>query len=275
MNCQECCDYLDPYFDSELDAGETVRVKQHLRDCPECRQRLHSREVLRELLSNPELKYSVPPRLGEELKSEVHSLADSHKERSIRTSSPSWFFVPLALAAVMTLFFGLLFLNKNGLLHRSSASSLVDEVVGGHVRSLLAAHLLDVPSTDQHTVKPWFDGKLKFAPPVQDFAAQGFRLIGGRLDYLMGRETAALVYQRNKHLINLFLWPGESNSKESPRSFSRNGYNLISWSHDGFDFWAVSDVSAADLERFAELALERHPPEPESSGRGPETSSSP
>jgi anti-sigma factor RsiW len=256
MNCQECRDYIDPYFDSELDTGDAIRVREHLRDCPECRQRLQSREALRGLLGDPELKFEIPETLREGLISRFRPRTTSVRERFAGKYTDRWIFVPLALAAAIALLFGLAFLNKNTRVEPLNDQSLVDEVVADHVRSLLATHLLDVPSTDQHTVKPWFDGKLKFAPPVQDFADHGFRLIGGRLDYLNGQEVAAAVYQKNKHIINLFLWPAESNRNGSPRSFSRNGYNIIHWNYDGFDRWAVSDVSAADLEAFA--GLQRH-----------------
>jgi anti-sigma factor RsiW len=124
-------------------------------------------------------------------------------------------------------------------------------VISSHVRSLLATHLLDVPSTDQHTVKPWFDGKLKFSPPVHDFAERGFRLIGGRLDYLNGREVTALVYQRRLYVINLFIWPSASGRNTAAESFSKDGYNVSHWVRDGFEFWAVSDVNAEDLRAFA------------------------
>ena len=253
MNCQECRDYIDPYFDSELDTGDAICVGQHLRDCPECRERLQSREALRGLLGRPELRFEIPETLRERLVSRFRPPAISLRERFLRKYTAPRIFVPLALAAGITLLFGLVFLNKNGLFERPNASSLVDEVVADHVRSMLATHLLDVPSTDQHTVKPWFDGKLKFAPPVQDFADRGFRLIGGRLDYLNGQEVAAVVYQKNKHIINLFLWPSESKGDGLPRSFSRNGYNIVHWNRDGFDWWAVSDVNAADLQTFAGL----------------------
>jgi anti-sigma factor RsiW len=121
-------------------------------------------------------------------------------------------------------------------------------VISSHVRSLLATHL---PSTDQHTVKPWFDGKLKFSPPVHDFAERGFRLIGGRLDYLNGREVTALVYQRRLYVINLFIWPSASGRNTAAESFSKDGYNVSHWVRDGFEFWAVSDVNAEDLRAFA------------------------
>jgi len=120
---------------------------------------------------------------------------------------------------------------------------------------LLATHLLDVASSDQHTVKPWFDGKLKFSPPVQDFTTQGFPLMGGRLDYINGREVAALVYHRNKHIINLFIAPSEFGRTEAVQSFAKDGYNVLHWDRGGFEFWAVSDVNAGELRAFADLAM--------------------
>jgi anti-sigma factor RsiW len=130
-------------------------------------------------------------------------------------------------------------------------------VISSHVRSLLATHLLDVPSSDQHTVKPWFTGKLEFSPPVQDFAERGFSLIGGRLDYVHGRDVAALVYRRNKHLINLFIWPSEAGPTAPVQNFAENGYNVLHWDQGGFSFWAVSDVSTEDLRALAALEMQR------------------
>ena len=151
---------------------------------------------------------------------------------------------------------GLAFLNQGGVFNRSQSNSIAQDVISSHLRSLLATHLFDVPSTDQHTVKPWFDGKLKFSPPVQDFAEHGFRLTGGRLDYLNGREVAALVYQRRLHIINLFIWPSESSRNTVATSFSKDGYNVLHWAHEGFEFWAVSDVNAEDMRAFADLEFQ-------------------
>src|SRR5262249_48205495 len=131
------------------------------------------------------------------------------------------------------------------------ASAIVDQVVANHVRSLLASQLVDVVSSDQHTVKPWFDGKIDFAPEVRDLAANGFPLVGGRLDYLDGKTVVALVYHRNKHPINLFITPASTNRRSSPTAITRRGYNVLSWANNGMAYWAVSDLNTIELREFA------------------------
>jgi anti-sigma factor RsiW len=134
----------------------------------------------------------------------------------------------------------------------SPEQQLAQEVVSSHVRSLMASHVTDVASSDQHTVKPWFNGRLDFSPPVKNLAAQEFPLIGGRLDYLGGRSVAALVFQRHKHIINLIVWPAKmTDSKATPVGPSQ-GYNLIHWSEAGMAFWAVSDLNEKELMEFVQ-----------------------
>jgi anti-sigma factor RsiW len=148
-----------------------------------------------------------------------------------------------------------------GLRGPSNDQQLAAEVLTSHVRSLEANHLMDVASTDQHTVKPWFDGKLDFSPPVEDLASDGFPLVGGRLDYLDGRQVAALVYQRRKHFINVFVWPDTRGSGSTQTIQPQHGYNMTRWSRGGFQFWAVSDVNAQDLADFVRLLQARTAPE--------------
>ena len=256
MNCGECHDFIDAYIDNELDVATTISVKQHLGGCSQCQQLLESRNVVGALLSDPEVRFETPDSLQAKIQSALPAVTSSAKDRSGRRSAIPWITIPLALAAAFVVVLGLVFLYQGTTLDRSHGNALANEVISSHLRSLLAAHLLDVPSSDQHTVNPWFDGKLKFSPPVQDFTDHGFRLIGGRLDYLNGREVAALIYQRSKHIINLFIWPSEPGREATGQSFAKDGYNVLHWNRDGFEFWAVSDVNALDLRTFASLEMQ-------------------
>jgi anti-sigma factor RsiW len=260
MNCEECQEFIDAYIDNELDAAATIAVKRHLRECTACAQVFEARKGLQALLAKPELAFDVPDSLRTRVLSALPVAPVKPKEHSDRFRKRiviPWFSVPLALAAVLAIVFGLALLEPGWRPGRSGDRALVAQVISGHVRSLLATHLLDVPSTDQHTVKPWFAGKLEFSPPVQDFAQRGFDLIGGRLDYLDNREVAALVYRRNKHIINLFIWPSKPDHAGPVQSFSENGYNVLHWERNGFSFWAVSDVRMEDLRAFADLEMQQ------------------
>jgi len=261
MNCEECQEFIDAYIDSELDAAATITVKRHLRECAACTRFLEARKALRALLGRSELAFDVPDSLRTRVLSSlpVAVAPAKPKERSDRFRKRfviPWFSVPVAVAAVLAVIFGLFLLQPGWTPGQWRDRTLVAQVISSHVRSLLATHLLDVPSTDQHTVKPWFAGKLEFSPPVQDFAQRGFELIGGRLDYLDNREVAALVYRRNKHIINLFIWPSKPGNAGPVQSFSENGYNVLHWERGGFSFWAVSDVRMEDLRAFADLEMQ-------------------
>ncbi|MGZ6175913.1 MAG: anti-sigma factor family protein, partial [Candidatus Binataceae bacterium] len=145
------------------------------------------------------------------------------------------------------------------------ADVIAREVLTSHLRSLMPGHLMDVVSTDQHTVKPWFDGRVDFSPPVADFAAAGFRLIGGRLDYLDGRPVAVLVYQRRKHIVNVFVWPSPDGSQSAIENTTHDGYNLLHWRRGGMNYWMASDLNAQEMSDFAGLLrAEGAPPAPHS-----------
>jgi anti-sigma factor RsiW len=138
----------------------------------------------------------------------------------------------------------------------SEETLLVNDIVANHVRSMMANHITDVASSDSHTVKPWFGGKLDYSPPTKDLSEQGFRLIGGRLDYLDHRSVGALVYQRNQHFINLFVWPSNSTLVKPEDQLTRQGYNLIHWTSSGMTYWLVSELNSTELNECARLLKE-------------------
>jgi len=248
MDCVEKRNLIDGYLDGELDLVKSIEMEAHLKECRACAQMVENHRALREALVSGSVAFRAPAGLERRIRASL-----PREPRAAPASSLlSWRWLSLAACATAVV---LLTWNLAPRLARTSAQErLTQEVVSSHVRSLMASHLADVVSTDQHTVKPWFDGKLDFAPPVNDLAAEGFPLAGGRLDYLNDRPVAALVYQRRKHFINLFIWPASEGGESGERTATRQGYNVLHWRKGGMNFWAVSDVSAADLEQFARLA---------------------
>ena len=244
MNCQQARALIHAHQDGELDAANTLQVDQHLADCPQCFAAARNLGTLRVLLRNDALRFRAPAELRRVIRT---SVADATRATEDATRAPSlWWRIGLAAAAMVAAMVAFVLWPS----HREDP--LLAELTSSHVRSLMVAHLTDVESGDQHTVKPWFDGKLDFAPPVRDLRDSGFPLFGGRLDYLAARPVAALVYSRQKHLINLFVWP-ETLPDTAPHAAERNGYHLIHWSVQGMTFWAVSDLNEKDLMDFARI----------------------
>jgi anti-sigma factor RsiW len=228
---------LDAYVDRELDPPAEQRVQAHLDSCGICRRRVDERQTLARLVRST-ATYAAPPQLRARL------ALQTRRRISLQRLS-TW-----AAAAVLVVSVG------SGLLLIRSAAARADvateEAVNGHVRSMMADHLFDVRSTDQHTVKPWFLGKLDFAPPVVDLASVGFPLVGGRLDYLDGRSVAALVYPRRQHPINVFIAPaGAAPDRPTLEERSIRGFQVRHWTRGGMTFWAVSDLNAVELSEFA------------------------
>ncbi|HEV7966469.1 MAG TPA: anti-sigma factor [Candidatus Acidoferrales bacterium] len=262
MNCKLTQRSVAGYLDGELDLVRTIEMETHLKDCPSCALELESQRALRTALQRSSLAYASPPGLRDRIQSSLRaSTGVEFRER--KSKWPSLHFWQLAGAFALLVLISIVGRQWTARLRApSSDERIAAEVFSSHVRSLEGNHLMDVVSTDQHTVKPWFDGKLDFSPPVEDLASDGFPLIGGRLDYLEGRQVAALIYQRRKHLINVFVWPDATGPGAAGAVESRQGYNIMRWSRGGFQFWAVSDVAAADLAQFARLLDTRISSEP-------------
>ena|SRR5579872_7108430 len=248
MNCQEVIPLTNAYADGELDLVRTLELEKHFTSCEECSRAYENVQALKTVLKAPELRFEAPPQLARQIRRATR-LKAAGPDRGPWWSS-LWIRagIPFACTAVIAL------LLVSVLTWNSAETQIVQEVTASHVRSLMIDHKTDIASSDQHTVKPWFDGKLDFAPPVLDFADRGFPLLGGRLDYLQGRPVAALVYQRHKHFINLFIWPITGNSNAPDRAAAFHGYNLIHWNKSGMTFWLISDLNHGELEDFVKLA---------------------
>jgi len=253
MNCQEIETLKHAYADRELDLVRTTEIEHHLSDCRACAQAYENIRALSSALKSADLYFKAPAQLQRRIR---ESLGAENKDAPTlqRSNAPTLFWwqwlkwgIPVAGTALIAV------LLATALIRPSADERLAQEVTASHLRSLMANHLTDVASSDQHTVKPWFAGKVDFAPPVKDLAAQGFPLVGGRLDYLQDRPVAALVYQRNQHKINLFIWPATRSANTTEKSAVRRGCNLIHWNESGMTFWAVSDLNPTELREFAEL----------------------
>jgi anti-sigma factor RsiW len=263
MNCEEAIKLMDGYLDGELDPITSQTIEQHMRECPKCDQAYKTHGSLIRAIGNATPYFKAPAGLRERIQS---SLREEITEQPVRNGvrgsqvlfrrrqpelrtilwGRSWNWLALAAAVLLAAIIGW---NLFPRLQQPGADQfLATELIASHVRSLMANHLTDVASSDQHTVKPWLDTKLDFAPPVVDLSSEGFPLIGGRLDYLDNRPAAVLIYQRRKHFINLFVWPAEPNASRATKTISRQGYQLLHWVDSDFNYWAVSDVSANDLQ---------------------------
>jgi anti-sigma factor (TIGR02949 family) len=261
MSCELTHRYVHGYLDGELDLVHTIEMEAHLKGCPDCAQETESLKALRAAMKRNSLAHAAPTALRERIQSSLYASSEADVPKK-KIKWPSLNVLQLAGAFAL---FAMISIGGWQLTARLRASSsdqrIAAEVFSSHVRSLEGNHLMDVISTDQHTVKPWFDGKLDFSPPVEDLASDGFPLVGGRLDYVENREVAALIYQRRKHFINLFVWPNPTGSNSTRPIESLQGYNIMRWSRGGFEFWAVSDVAATDLAQFARLFETRASPE--------------
>jgi anti-sigma factor RsiW len=245
MNHEEAAKLLGPYLDGELDLTMCMQLEEHLAGCADCRQKLEAQQELVALIQAEIPRLKAPPFLATRIQAGLRS------EGSTADDVPSrgrffrgWALAGLAAAAVVIL--------AVALFRAQGIPELDRDAVANHVRSLQVNHLMDVASTDQHTVKPWFAGKLDYSPPVVDLASSGYPLVGGRLDVLDHRNVAAIVYQRRKHFINLFIWPSGASSLHQ-RVFREDGYHAMGWTRSGMNFLAVSELGEGELKDFVQM----------------------
>ncbi|MBX4928142.1 anti-sigma factor family protein [Rhizobium binae] len=251
--CSEWRVMLHGFVDGELDSVHAAQLEDHLATCADCRAEMEKVQAVREIIHQNGVRWRPP----EALRSHVLSML-SFEQAVVASSLPQtrqgpvwrstldfirqWSFIPSLAVLAASAF---LFVNAP-----SQTALLQDQILSSHIRSMMADHLTDVLTSDQHTVKPWFNGKLDFSPPVSDLSKDGFPLIGGRVDYIGGRTVAAIVYRRHGHIINLFVWPAASTAETTT---VHDGYNVTQWSDGGLAFSAISDVAASDLVEFEVL----------------------
>jgi anti-sigma factor RsiW len=241
MTCDEAEILLHALIDRELDAGHVREVEDHIAGCPRCAARLAAYREMSKAVARSDLRFAAPPALRRRIEAALPQPQAPSRRAVLRG-----FAMGSAVSAIAAT--GLVAI----VLRNDDDSRIKSEVVSAHLRSLQAGHLTDVLSTDQHTVKPWFNGKLDVAPPVLDLTAQGFTLIGGRLDYVDARPVGAIVYRRRLHVINLFVAQTANTETRAARTETFQGFNIRSWNEGGLNFWAVSDLAADELAEFGE-----------------------
>jgi anti-sigma factor (TIGR02949 family) len=242
MECAEARLRLDAYLDGELAGDDRAALREHLATCPDCAPELAALEGLRDSIRRSAPAYRAPPALRAQIR------AGLRRERTANAagglSASAWVAYAASLLLAVAVGSGGTYL----VLGERQQDTLAEEVIDSHLRSLLADHLTDVASSDKHTVKPWFAGKTDLSPPGVDLAAQGFPLVGGRLDLIAGRPVPALVYRAGKHVINVFVLPKARG--DEPETVTRRGYSLRHWVSGDLGYWAVSDAAADEFDKF-------------------------
>jgi anti-sigma factor RsiW len=259
--CEDKSLLLHAYSDGELDLVRSIEIEEHVKTCAACAQELREQQTLRKGIRSANIYHRAPEALRARIIASASTGPGQERGRSLNAPSTmrivprrptfEWFAVAAAILIALTLGIRVV----PGVLNARQGDLIAEEMVASHIRSLQPGHLMDVVSTDQHTVKPWFDGKLDFSPPVRDLAGQGYPLVGGRLDYVGGRDVAALVYQVRKHYINVFVWPDDGKQAKPPEFVSRQGYNVVCQSNGGMRLCGVTDANADDLRLFMQLLV--------------------
>ena len=243
-------DQLDAYLDGELAAVDARELEAHVAQCAECARFRDGRIALRQAIGARVASLEAPPLLHERVRAALRAAQQAASPAVASARRPVVAWRGLALAASFVL---VALGSWQVAARRAAGDALTDALLASHVRSLMPGHLTDVLTSDQHTVKPWFNGRLDYSPPVYDFSGRGYPLLGGRLDYVRNRPVAALVYGRRQHLINVFLWPAADPLKAGPAKEDRRGYHLRHWTAPDYTYWVVSDLGATELDEFVGL----------------------
>jgi anti-sigma factor RsiW len=241
MTCDEAEILLHALIDGELDAGHACEVEAHIASCPRCAAQFEAYREMSKAVAGAGLRYAAPPPLRRRIEASLPQAQMPSRRAVLRGFAMGSAASAIAATGLVAI-----------ILRNDDAQRIESEIVSAHLRSLQAGHLTDVLSTDQHTVKPWFNGKLDVSPPVVDLTAQGFTLIGGRLDYVDARAIAAIVYRRRAHLINLFVSQTASTERQSAKIETIQGFNIRRWSDRGLNYWAVSDLAKDELAEFGD-----------------------
>lgn len=240
MTCEEATVLLHALIDGELDAGHARQVEAHTTGCARCAAELRAHRALTQALRSNSLRYASPASLRSRIDRAIPVPAAGTSRRSLLQG----FALGSVMSAIAATGLAVVIVGQGG------DDRLLSEAVSAHLRSLQPDRLTDVVSTDQHTVKPWFNGRIDLAPPVIDLTMQGFRLVGGRLDYIDGRPVAAIVYRRRMHVINVFVMQSVGAAAAAPRLESFQGFNILRWSDQGLSLLAVSDLNQDELKEF-------------------------
>ncbi|HKO71420.1 MAG TPA: anti-sigma factor [Bradyrhizobium sp.] len=241
MTCDDAEVLLHALIDGELDAGHAREVEDHIATCPRCGQRLAAYREMSKAITAADLSYTAPASLRRRIEATLPEMHKPSRRAVLRGFAMGSAVSAIAASGIVAI-----------VLRSDDEARMKSEIVSAHLRSLQAGHLTDVLSTDQHTVKPWFNGKLDVAPPVVDLTAQGYTLIGGRLDYVDARAVGAIVYRRRLHVINLFVTQTASTEHRPARTETFQGFNIRTWSDGGLNYWAVSDLAADELAEFGD-----------------------
>lgn len=244
MNCRDAEPLLHARLDDELDVAGAIAFDRHLSECRPCAAQYAALQNLKQEIAEAQPGYGLPPTVERKLASQF----TSRRRLPALLGRRPWQSA-LAFAAVCI---AVLVIFLPAMRNPEGATTIAAEILDNHLRALQPGHLFDVESSDQHTVKPWFQGKTDFSPPAPDLTNDGFVLVGGRLEVIHQQPAAAIVYRRRQHVISLYVSPSLG-ARSKPGFQELAGYHLLHWAHGNLSYWAVSDVASADLRDFRNL----------------------